>query len=191
VRGNFRRGLSAVVVAVVAAAGLGGGPSAEATAGGRLEQLLANNPGSIVTGPDSITTPSGVTLSLAAAKAGASVDDLCTYEHLCLYSEQVYKGEKLTIDLDCKLYYLWDKKMSDGTSWNGRVASYINNQKAGTWAHLWWNLGSQQAPDGKNWVLVESSKARGKGLNRGVDQTPHAPMSIGHINLVRPCTATP
>ncbi len=185
-RGNFRRGLSAVVVAVVAAAGLGGGPSAEATAGGRLEQLLANNPGSIVTGPDSITTPSGVTLSLAAAKAGASVDDLCTYEHLCLYSEQVYKGEKLTIDLDCKLYYLWDKKMSDGTSWNGRVASYINNQKAGTWAHLWWNFGDQKNVDAKNSVLLESSKALGKGLNKGVNGMPRGP-----INVVRPCTAKP
>jgi hypothetical protein len=172
-----------VVVAVVVAAGLGAGPSAEATAGGRLAQLLANNPGSVVTGPDSIRTPSGATLSLPAVKAASSVDDLCTYEHLCLYSERSFEGEKLTIDLDCKVYYLWDKKMSNGKPWT-EVASYINNQKAGTWAHLWWNYGDKKNVEARYWILLESSKARGKGLNRGVGQMP-----LGNTNIVSPCPA--
>jgi hypothetical protein len=183
-----RRALGAVLAAVLVAAGFGSGPSAEASEGNpRLRQLLANNPGATVAGPDSIAIADGVTLSMPSTRSGAAeVDDLCAYEHLCLFEEWDFKGEKLTIDLNCKLQYLGKFKASDGTSWKDRAHSYINNQPAGTWAMMYDNYGATDVVNPDDWEFIEASKARGKGLNQGVGWMPRS-----NVDVVRACPEKP
>ncbi|HYN88893.1 MAG TPA: peptidase inhibitor family I36 protein, partial [Ardenticatenaceae bacterium] len=165
---RYRRTLSALVATAVIAVSFGVGPSAQAkdtnpAVDDRLQQLLANNPGARVAGPDSIVMPQGMTLSLGSAKASAVPETLCSYEHLCLFEHADFKGEKLTFGSDCNLYPIWQLKMANGKFWGADVSSYINNQKAGTWAFMWNNYGAVDTADRNNWELIEGSKAPGKG----------------------------
>jgi hypothetical protein len=199
VQTRSRRTLSALVAAALVAVSFGVGPSAEAqapTTEERLQQLLAFNPGAKISGPDSIVTPEGVTLSLpasrksakasAAQKASAVPETVCSFEHLCLFSDAYFEGEKLTFGADCNLYPIWQLKTSKGKFWGEEVSSYVNNQKAGTWAYLWHNYGAVDTADRDNWELVEGSKAPGKGLAVGVDYL----VVNDYVNVVRPCPGT-
>ncbi len=186
-----RRTLSALVAAAVIAVGFGVGPSvrapqAHAAADDRMQRLLANNPGAQIAGPDSIVTSQGVTLSVPSAqRAGVDTvpETLCAYEHLCLFSEPEFGGEKLTVGTDCLVYPIWMLKMSNGKFWGTDVSSYINNQKAGTWAFLWHNYGAKDTTDRNNWELIEGSKAAGKGKATGVAWMP----MDNRVNVVRAC----
>ncbi|WP_165942517.1 peptidase inhibitor family I36 protein [Micromonospora sp. KC721] len=183
-----RRTLSALLAGALIAIGFGVGPSAEAAPDDRLQRLLAHNPGSRLAGPDSIITEQGVTLSLpsstkANAKAAGVPDTLCSYEHLCLFSDAEFSGEKLTVGTDCDVFPIWQLKMSNGRYWGNEVSSYINNQKAGTWAFMWNNYGAIDTADRNNWELIEGSRAAGKGLAQGVAWMPRNDM----VNVVRPC----
>lgn len=191
-----RRTLSALLAAALIAVGLGTGPSAQAAPDDRLQRLLAYNPGSRLAGPDSIITKEGITLSLpsspgrsakggakAAAEAAGVPDTVCSYEHLCLFEHAEFGGEKLTVGTDCKVYPIWQLKMSNGRYWGNEVSSYVNNQKAGTWAFMWNNYGATDTADRNNWELIEGSKAAGKGLAEGVAWMPMNDM----VNVLRAC----
>lgn len=186
-----RRTLSALVAAAAVAVGFGVGPSVEApparaAADDRVQRLLANNPGARVAGPDSVVTAQGVTLSVPAAQRAAAdpvPETLCAYEHLCLFSEPEFGGERLTVGTDCVVYPIWMLKMSNGKFWGDDVSSYINNQKAGTWAFMWNNYGAKDTADRNNWELIEGAKAAGKGKATGVA---YLPMD-DRINVVRAC----
>ncbi|MEN3610549.1 peptidase inhibitor family I36 protein [Plantactinospora sp. ZYX-F-223] len=180
--------LSALLAAALIAIGFGVGPAAQAAPDDRLQRLLAYNPGSRLAGPDSIITEKGVTLSLPSSKEanGTAVglpDTLCSYEHLCLFENAEFGGEKLTVGTDCSLYPIWQLKTSSGRFWGNEVSSYINNQKAGTWAFMWNNYGATDTADRNNWELIEGSKAAGKGLAEGVAWMPRNDM----VNVLRAC----
>jgi hypothetical protein len=172
---------------VLIAIGIGVGPSAQAAPDDRLQRLLEYNPGSRLAGPDSVITKEGAILSLPAAtkvngRAGVP-DTLCSYEHLCLFQHAEFAGEKLTVGTDCNVFPIWQLKMSNGNFWGNDVSSYINNQKAGTWAFLWNNYGATDTADRNNWELIEGSKAAGKGLAEGVAWM----SSNDQVNVVRAC----
>jgi Peptidase inhibitor family I36 len=171
------RTLGVVLCAALATGALGAAvpPSAaSASPDDRLQRLLDNNPGSVRTAAATVRTPDGVEISLPTAVAGAKTTGVatgtdravaaaerCSTEDLCLFQKQVWEGEKLTIPADCTYRALRTYKLSDGTTWDKNVDSYINNNpKAGTWATMWWG-GTGDIAEMDTWTLVESHRSAG------------------------------
>jgi hypothetical protein len=187
---GVRRGvLSVLVTAAVVVVGFGAGPSvqvagASAVGDDRLQGLLANNPGAKVAGPDSVVMPNGVTLSLPKArKAGAAPDTLCPFESFCVYEHADFGGQYLIFGAECDLMPLWQYKMSNGRLWRDAVSSYINHQKAGTWAFLWDYWGAVDTAERNYMELVAGAKSGGQGKPVLVGIMPNSDV----IDIVRPC----
>jgi hypothetical protein len=174
-RKSWARALGAVACVIFATSALGAGISpgaASASTDDRLQHLLEHNPGSVRIAPDTVRTPDGVEISLPTAAAGAkamragataAAAERCSSEDLCLFQNQLWEGEKLTLPADCTFRALWTYKLSNGQTWDKHVDSYINNNpKAGTWATLWnvWG-GAGDIAEMNYWDIVESHRSAG------------------------------
>jgi hypothetical protein len=178
-RRTLARALGALACVSLTTTALGAGmpPGASAGPDDRLQRLLEYNPGSVRITPDTIRTKDGVEISLPtlsskakAAKtrqskvelAAIASADRCSSEDLCLFQNQMYEGEKLTIPADCLMRGLWTYKLSNGQTWDLHVDSYINNNpKVGTWATLFRVWGSKDVADMDYWDIVESHRSAG------------------------------
>lgn len=179
-RRALTRTVGVIACAIVTTSALGAGmPAGVASASpdDGLQRLLEYNPGAVRTGPGTVRTPDGVEISLptaaprakaglAAAKArpaALAAAERCSSEDLCLFQNQLWEGEKLTIPADCTYRALWTYKLSNGQTWDKHVDSYINNNpKAGTWATMWnvWG-GNGDIAEMNYWDIVESHRSAG------------------------------
>jgi hypothetical protein len=180
-RKSLARACGAVATVIVTTILLGAGMpsgSATATTDDRLQRLLEYNPGSVQVGPGTIRTADGIEISLPTlaskanvAKAGPNKGSLtavaaverCSAEDLCLFQNQLWEGEKLTIPADCAYRALWTYKLSNGQTWDKHIDSYIhNNANTKTWAIMWRVWGELDITKMDGWDIVEAHRSKGE-----------------------------